>query len=252
MKIGLVTPYVYPLPGGVNEHVRHLYENLLARGHDVRIISSTHGLQQASEGDVIRLGRGFSVPTNGSVGTLTLSPRYLAQARDLLAAERFDLLHFHEPFVPFLSPILLRESDCVNVATFHAYAGWSPAYQSSGGRSAGRSPGCTAGSRSARRPATSSTATSRATTRSSPTASTCGARVGPPDRQLARRHAEHPVRRPLRGPQGPARPAQGVPHPAPLGPRRAGSSWWAPGRRSGRCGATSRRGASRGSSCSAG
>ncbi|MGZ6313819.1 MAG: glycosyltransferase family 4 protein, partial [Candidatus Limnocylindrales bacterium] len=129
MKIGLVTPYVYPRPGGVNEHVRHLYENLLERGHDVRIISSTHGLQRSSEGDVIRLGRGFSVPTNGSVGTLTLSPRYVSQARELLAHERFDLLHFHEPLVPFLSPILLRESDCVNVATFHAYAGWSPAYE---------------------------------------------------------------------------------------------------------------------------
>ena len=129
MKIGLVTPYVYPLPGGVNEHVRHLYDNLLARGHDVRIISSTHGLQRSSEGDVIRLGRGFSVPTNGSVGTLTLSPRYVSHARALLASERFDLLHFHEPLVPFLSPVLLRESDCVNVATFHAYAGWSPAYE---------------------------------------------------------------------------------------------------------------------------
>ena len=71
MKIGLVTPYVYPLPGGVNEHVRYLYENLRLRGHDVRIISSSHGLQRASEGDVIRLGKGFSMPTNGSVGTLT-------------------------------------------------------------------------------------------------------------------------------------------------------------------------------------
>ena len=65
MKIGLVTPYVYPLPGGVNEHVRYLYEGLHDRGHEVRIISSTHGLQRATEGDVIRLGRGFSVPTNG-------------------------------------------------------------------------------------------------------------------------------------------------------------------------------------------
>ena len=60
---------------------------------------------------------------------LALSPRYLAQARALVAEERFDLFHFPEPLVPFLSPILLRESDCVNVATFHAYAGWSPAYQ---------------------------------------------------------------------------------------------------------------------------
>jgi len=39
MKIGLVTPYVYPLPGGVNDHVGHLYEALRARGHDVRSAS---------------------------------------------------------------------------------------------------------------------------------------------------------------------------------------------------------------------
>src|SRR6266511_2502389 len=129
MKIGLVTPYVYPLPGGVNEHVHYLYEGLRERGHDVRIISSSHGLQRASEGDVIRLGKGFSFPTNGSVGTVTLSPRYLSQVADMLEFERFDLLHFHEPFVPFLSPIVLRASTSVNVATFHAYGGWSAAYE---------------------------------------------------------------------------------------------------------------------------
>ncbi|HEY8198972.1 MAG TPA: glycosyltransferase family 4 protein [Candidatus Limnocylindrales bacterium] len=129
MKIGLVTPYIYPLPGGVNEHVRYLYDGLRERGHDVRIISSTHGLQRASEGDVIRLGRGFSVPTNGSMGTVTVSPRYLSQIAALLERERFDVLHFHEPFVPLLSPFMLRESHSVNVATFHAYAGWSPAYE---------------------------------------------------------------------------------------------------------------------------
>ena len=129
MKIGLVTPYVYPLPGGVNEHVRYLYEGLRARGHDVRIITSSHGLQRASEGDVIRLGKGFSVPTNGSVGTITLSPRYLSQVGAMLDHERFDLLHFHEPFVPFLSPIVLRRSRSVNIATFHAFGGWSAAYE---------------------------------------------------------------------------------------------------------------------------
>ena len=129
MKIGLVSPYVYPLPGGVTQHVRFLYENLRLRGHDVRILSSSHGLQRGSEGDVIRLGKGFSMPANGSVGTITLSPRYVSQARDLLDRERFDVLHFHEPFVPFLSLVLLGESRSVNVGTFHAYGGWSPAYE---------------------------------------------------------------------------------------------------------------------------
>ncbi len=110
MKIGLVTPYVYPLPGGVNEHVRFLYENLRLRGHDVRIITSSHGLQRSSEGDVIRIGKGFSVPTNGSVGTITVSPRYVSQVQRVLEHEQFDLLHFHEPFVPFLSLVVLRQS----------------------------------------------------------------------------------------------------------------------------------------------
>ncbi len=129
MKIGLVCPYIYPDPGGVSQHVGYLYENLRLRGHDVRIITASHGPQRASEGDVIRLGVGFSVPTNGSVGTLTFSPRYNSQIRTMLERERFDLLHFHEPFVPTLSLFLLRESKSVNVATFHAYAGFSPSYE---------------------------------------------------------------------------------------------------------------------------
>ena len=129
MKIGLVSPYVYPLPGGVTQYVRFLYENLRLRGHEVRILTSSHGLQRSSEGDVIRLGKGFSMPANGSMGTITLSPRYVSQAHDLLERERFDVLHFHEPFVPFLSLVLLNQSRSVNIGTFHAYGGWSPAYE---------------------------------------------------------------------------------------------------------------------------
>jgi len=129
VKIGLVSPYVYPLPGGVTQHVRYLYENLRLRGHDVRILTSSHGLQRSSEGDIIRLGKGFSMPANGSMGTVTISPRFISQVRGVLERERFDLLHFHEPFVPFLSLVVLRESQSVNVGTFHAYGGWSPAYE---------------------------------------------------------------------------------------------------------------------------
>jgi len=129
VKIGLVCPYIYPEAGGVAQHVRFLYENLRLAGHDVRIITASHGPQRSSEGDIIRLGIGFSVRTNGSVGTLTFSPRYIGQVKRMLREEQFDLLHFHEPFVPFLSLFLLRESTSVNIATFHAYAGFSPSYE---------------------------------------------------------------------------------------------------------------------------
>ncbi|HEV8281162.1 MAG TPA: glycosyltransferase family 4 protein [Candidatus Limnocylindrales bacterium] len=129
MKIGLVCPYIYPASGGVAQHVQVLYQGLRQRGHDVRILTASHGPQRASEGDIIRLGVGVSVPINASVGTLTFSPRYLSQIGTMLERERFDILHFHEPFVPFLSLFLLRESTSVNIATFHAYAGFSPSYE---------------------------------------------------------------------------------------------------------------------------
>lgn len=129
MKIGIVTPYAYPLPGGVNDHVGSLYRVLRARGHNVRIITSSHGLQKASEGDIIRVGKGFSVPFNGSMGTITLSPSYLAQMRAILERERFDVLHYHEPFVPFLSLVTLTLSTSVNVGTFHAFGGLSISYE---------------------------------------------------------------------------------------------------------------------------
>ena len=69
------------------------------------------------------------MPTNGSVGTITVSPRYVSQVKRVLEQERFDLLHFHEPFVPFLSLVVLGQSTSVNIATFHAYAGFSPAME---------------------------------------------------------------------------------------------------------------------------
>ena len=137
LKVGIVSPYGYPHPGGVNEHVRHTHEALTALGHDVWIITSKYGRQRESEGHVIRLGTGFAAPANGSVGRVTLGLRFKRQARDILEAHRFDILHFHEPFVPFLSPTVLEASDTVNIGTFHAFGGFSPSYWI-GSRFAGR------------------------------------------------------------------------------------------------------------------
>jgi len=128
LKIGIVSPYGYPHPGGVNEHVRHSYDALRAMGHDVWIITSKYGKERVDEGHVIRLGTGFAFPANGSMGRVTLGWRFKEQARELVAEQRFDILHFHEPFVPFLSPTMLDQSDTVNVATFHAFGGFSPSY----------------------------------------------------------------------------------------------------------------------------
>ena len=128
LKIGIVSPYGYPHPGGVNEHVRHSYDALREMGHDVWIITSKYGKERVDEGHVIRLGTGWAFPANGSMGRVTLGWRFKQQARELLAEHRFDILHFHEPFVPFLSPTVLDQSETANVATFHAFGGFSPSY----------------------------------------------------------------------------------------------------------------------------
>jgi phosphatidylinositol alpha-mannosyltransferase len=137
LKIGIVSPYGYPHPGGVNEHVRFTYDAMTRMGHDVWIITSKYGRERESEGHVIRLGTGWAAPANGSVGRVTLGLRFKHQAREVLEHQRFDVLHFHEPFVPFLSPTMLDASETVNVATFHAFGGFSPSYWI-GSRFAGR------------------------------------------------------------------------------------------------------------------
>jgi phosphatidylinositol alpha-mannosyltransferase len=137
LKVGIVSPYGYPHPGGVNEHVRFTYDAMRRMGHDAWIITSKYGRERESEGHVIRLGTGWAAPANGSVGRVTLGLRFKHQAREVLAEHAFDILHFHEPFVPFLSPTMLDASETVNVATFHAFGGFSPSYWI-GSRFAGR------------------------------------------------------------------------------------------------------------------
>jgi phosphatidyl-myo-inositol alpha-mannosyltransferase len=128
LKIGIVSPYGYPHPGGVNEHVRFTYEAMARLGHDVWIITSKYGKERENEGHIIRLGTGWAFPTNGSIGRVTLGWRFKQQARAVLDEQRFDILHFHEPFVPFLSPTVLEASRTVNIGTFHAFGGFSPSY----------------------------------------------------------------------------------------------------------------------------
>ncbi len=121
MKIGLVSPYDFAVPGGVNSHISHLAENFVELGQDVRIIApSSRRLDDTFGGNVITIGRPVSVPAAGAVARIALSLRLAPQVRRVLAQEGFDLVHIHEPFVPFLPVQFLRLSDATNVATFHA------------------------------------------------------------------------------------------------------------------------------------
>jgi phosphatidylinositol alpha-mannosyltransferase len=127
MKIGIVSPYAYPRPGGANAHIRETYSRLTELGHDVRIITAPWGDDPPAK-DVIQIGRALAVPFNGSIGRVTLSVRLEWLISRMLERERFDIIHHHEPFVPFLSFQILDSAKCPNVATFHAFGGFSFSY----------------------------------------------------------------------------------------------------------------------------
>ncbi|GAC1318848.1 MAG: glycosyltransferase family 4 protein [Chloroflexota bacterium] len=124
MKIALVSPYDYPYPGGVTNHVAHLYREFSALGHEVRILapSSNRNLER-DEPDVYRIGNVHRVHANGSIARITLSFRLSRRVREVLTQEAFDIVHAHEPLMPSLPPTVLMYSNAVNVGTFHAYRG---------------------------------------------------------------------------------------------------------------------------------
>lgn len=121
MKIGIVTPTFHPYPGGVAEHVHHEYLELSRLGHEARIVTSRFGPGESSvEHDVIRVGRAFSVPANGSICPVAFRPGMTARLREVFDRERFDVLHVHEPLMPFLSLSAVDAARAPVVGTFHA------------------------------------------------------------------------------------------------------------------------------------
>jgi phosphatidylinositol alpha-mannosyltransferase len=121
MRIGIVTEYYRPWPGGISEHVHHESEELIRRGHDVSILTgpASPGWRDESAAEVIRLGFDYKFTSNGALSRMVLG-RYLLNFRGLLRQRAFDVLHVHAPMDPFLGVAALLASECTTVGTFHA------------------------------------------------------------------------------------------------------------------------------------
>lgn len=120
MKIGLVCPYSIAKGGGVQEHVFAVQAELEKRGHDVWIITPRpKDTEVPPEQKVIFVGvaTDFNSPMQT---TVQLSAADDEAINTMLEQEQFDVLHFHEPWVPVLSRQILSRSNSINVATFHA------------------------------------------------------------------------------------------------------------------------------------
>lgn len=120
MRILLVTQSYHPVHGGIGEHVRHLGLTLGGWGHRVRVLTSgpPPADGELSGLDVVRIGRRFRVPSNGSRAAIAWHPRYRDAVRHVIR-DGFDVIHIHSPLEPFLPWAVLMEAEAPCVGTFH-------------------------------------------------------------------------------------------------------------------------------------
>lgn len=121
MKIGLVCPYNIGLGGGVQEVVTAMQTELKKRGHDVHIITPlSRAARENPPAGTILVGTGTDVRSPFSTTaqvSISIDPDEL---EEIVERYDFDILHFHEPWVPVMSRQLLGKSKSINIATFHA------------------------------------------------------------------------------------------------------------------------------------
>jgi phosphatidylinositol alpha-mannosyltransferase len=120
VRIGLVSPYPWDVPGGVVAHVRDLAETLIAEGHDVSVITPVDDEDTQVPPYVVRGGRSVPVPFNGSVSRLVFGPVSATRVRRWIHDGEFDVLHVHSPETLSLSLLAVFNARGPMVATFHA------------------------------------------------------------------------------------------------------------------------------------
>ena len=121
LKIGIVCPYSWDTPGGVQNHIRDLAEFLIESGHDVSVLAPVIDESNLPE-YVVNAGKPISIPYNGAVARVLFGPVAFARVRQWISQGEFDLLHLHEPAIPSISLLACWAADGPMVGTFHAAA----------------------------------------------------------------------------------------------------------------------------------
>ena len=129
----MVTEYAYPVLGGVPEHVHNLSREMVARGHEVTVLTSLapFGMKaRAREIDAenlsvhgyrtLRMGVSMPVISNGSIARVSVGIGLKAAMSRALRG--MDVVHAQGLASPMLCLWALRTSRApVNVGTFHTY-----------------------------------------------------------------------------------------------------------------------------------
>jgi glycosyltransferase involved in cell wall biosynthesis len=122
MRIGITCPYHIFRGGGVQEVVFALHDELSKRGHYVKIITP-RPRDYEGEAPESMIFLGTSRDTTAFSGTnwqwsVTVDTSAIDE---VFEREQYDVIHFHEPWLPVWGQQLTQRSISANVATLHSY-----------------------------------------------------------------------------------------------------------------------------------
>ena len=120
LRIGMVCPYGWDVPGGVQMHIRELAEHFIELGHHVSVISPVSDEESVTDSWLVNAGRPVPIPFNGSVARVLFGPIAASRVRQWIAQGDFDVLHMHEPGIPSISLLACWAAEGAMVGTFHA------------------------------------------------------------------------------------------------------------------------------------
>lgn len=121
MRVGLVCPYSFDEPGGVQAHALDLAAKLRELGHHSQVLGPASDRTELPD-YVTRGGPAVPVRYNGSVARLSFGPQVRWTTRHFIEEGNFDVLHVHEPNSPSYSMVATRMATGPIVATYHASA----------------------------------------------------------------------------------------------------------------------------------
>jgi len=116
MRVAVVSPYDAGRPGGVQLQCHQLVAHLVARRHDAWMVAPGTGGPEGTR----HVGATITVPIDGTRAPVTIDPAAFSRVR--AALEGAEVVHVHEPFMPFTSWAALGAQVPV-VGTFHAAPG---------------------------------------------------------------------------------------------------------------------------------
>lgn len=107
-------------PGGVQEHVYHLAKSLHGLGHKVTVFVVDRNNILLPYPNVKKIGEFTEISTPIGYDLSFVNKKESEDYKEIFSSKKFDLLHIHDPFMPFLSYELLNVIDLPIITTYHA------------------------------------------------------------------------------------------------------------------------------------